>query len=79
MGAAESSSSVVSAEALTYTLCLISENRAYSEGRTEAGYNSLFSWREVFCMAPSGIREEYRFPNDTVSVLQAAHSACIHK
>ena len=39
--AAESSSSVVSAEALTYMLCLSSENRAYSEGRTEAGYNSL--------------------------------------
>ena len=47
MAAAESSSSVVSAEALTYTLCLSTENRAYSEGRTEAGYNSLFSWREV--------------------------------
>ena len=36
MAAAESSSSVVSAEVLTYTLCLSSENRAYSEGRTEA-------------------------------------------
>ena len=48
MAAAESSSSVVSAEALTYMLCLSSENRAYSEGRTEAGYISLFSWREVF-------------------------------
>ena len=44
MAAAEYSSSVVSAEALTYTLCLSSENRAYSEGRTEAGYISLFSW-----------------------------------
>ena len=30
-------------------------------------------------MAPSGIREEYLFPNDSVSVLQAAHSAGIHK
>ena len=30
-------------------------------------------------MAPSGIREEYLFPNDSVSVLQAAHSAVIHK
>ena len=29
-------------------------------------------------MAPSGIREEYLFPN-SVSVLQAAHSAGIHK
>ena len=37
MAAAESSSSVDSAEALTYTLCLSSENQAYSEGRTEAG------------------------------------------
>ena len=73
MAAAESSSSVVSAEALTYTLCLSSENRAYSEGRTEAGYNSLFSWREC------GIREEYLFPNHSVSVLQAAHSAGIRK
>ena len=52
MAAAESSSSVVSAEALTYTLCLSSENRAYSEGRTEAGYISLFSWREVFVWLP---------------------------
>ena len=31
MAAAEPSSSVVSAEVLTYTLCLSSENRAYSE------------------------------------------------
>ena len=30
-------------------------------------------------MAPSGIREEYLFPNDSVSVLKAAHSAGIHK
>ena len=30
-------------------------------------------------MAPSGIREEYRIPNDSVSVLQAAHLAGIHK
>ena len=29
-------------------------------------------------MAPSGIREEYLIPNDSVSVLQAAHSAGIH-
>ena len=27
----------------------------------------------------SQIREEYLFPNDSVSVLQAAHSAGIHK
>ena len=30
-------------------------------------------------MAPSRIREEYLIPNDSVSVLQAAHSAGIHK
>ena len=30
-------------------------------------------------MAPSGIREEYLFPNDSVSVLQAAHSAISKK
>ena len=30
-------------------------------------------------MTPSGIREEYLFPKDSVSVLQAAHSAGIHK
>ena len=36
--AAVESSSVVSAEALTLTLCLSSKNRAYSEGRTDAGY-----------------------------------------
>ena len=53
MAAAESPSSAVSAEALTYTLCLRSENRAYSEERAEAGYNSLFSWREVFVWLPA--------------------------
>ena len=30
-------------------------------------------------MATNGIWEEYLFPNDSVSVLQAAHSAGIHK
>ena len=30
-------------------------------------------------MAANGIREEYDFPNASVSVLQAAHSARIHK
>ena len=82
MAAAESSSSVVSAEALTYTLCLSSENRAYSEGRTEAGYISLFSWREGFVWIPAGLGKSFcfqMFPNDSVSVLQAAHSAGIHK
>ena len=34
--AAVESFSVVSAEELTYTLCLSSKNLAYSEGRTEA-------------------------------------------
>ena len=78
MAAAESSS-VVSAEALTYTLCLSSENRAYSEGRTEAGYIFFVLWEKCFCMTANGIWEEYLFPNDSVSVLQAAHSAGIHK
>ena len=78
MASAESSS-VVSAEALTYTLCLSSENRAYSEGRTEAGYLFFFLWERCFCMAANGIREEYLFPNASVFVLQAAHSAGIHK
>ena len=30
-------------------------------------------------MAANGIREEYLFPNASVSVLQAAHSAGIRK
>ena len=30
-------------------------------------------------MAPSGIREEYLFPNDSISFLQAAHLAGIRK
>ena len=30
-------------------------------------------------MAANGIRDEYMFPNDSVSVLRAAHSAGIHK
>ena len=61
MAAAESSSSVVSAEVLTYTLCLSSENRAYSEERIEAGYNSLFSWREVFVWLPGGLEKSICF------------------
>ena len=61
MATAESSSSVVSAEALTYTLSLNSENRAYSEERTEAGYNFLFSWREVFVWLPGGLGKSICF------------------
>ena len=79
MAAAESSSSVISAEVLTYTLCLSSENRAYSEGRTEAGYIFFVLCERCFCMAANGIREEYLFPNYSFSVLQAAHLAGIHK
>ena len=30
-------------------------------------------------MAANGIQEEYLFPNDSVSVLQTAHSAGIHQ
>ena len=78
MAAAESSS-VVSAEALTYALCLSSENRAYSEGRTEAGYIFFVLWERCFCMAANRIREEDLFPHASVSVLQVAHSAGIHK
>ena len=78
MTAAESSS-VVSAEALTYTFCLSSENRAYSEGRTEAGYIIFFVlWERCFCMAANGFREEYLLPNASISVLQATHSAGFH-
>ena len=73
--AAVESSSVVNAEALTYTLCLSLKNRAYSEGRTEAGYIFSVLWERCFCMAAN----EYLFPNASVSVLQAAHSAGIHK
>ena len=75
MAAAESSLSVVSAEALTYTLCVSSENRAYSEERTEAGYIFFVFWERCFCMAANGIQEEYLFPNASVYVLQVAHSA----
>ena len=77
MAAVESSSSDVSAEVLTYTLC--SENRAYSEGRTEAGYIFFVLWERCFCMAANGIQEEYLFPNASISVLQTAHLAGIHK
>ena len=63
MAAAESSF-VVSEEALTYMLCLSSENRAYSEERTEAGYIFFVLWERCFCMAANGIREEsIFFPN----------------
>ena len=54
MAAAEFSSSVVSAEVLTCTHCLSSENRAYSEGRTEAGYIFFVLWERCFCMAATG-------------------------
>ena len=60
MAAAESSS-VVSAEALTYMLCLSSENRAYSEGRTEAGYIFFVLWERCFCMAANGIGKNICF------------------
>ena len=52
------------------------ENRAYSN-RSWLYFFVLLE--RGFCMAPSGIREEYLFPNDSVSVLQVAHSAGIHK
>ena len=78
MAAAESSS-VVSAEVLTYTLCLSLENRAYSEGRIEAGYIFFVLGERYFCMAANRIGEEYLFPNASISVLLAAHSAGIHK
>ena len=61
MAAAESSSSVVSAEALTYMLCLSFENLACSEGITETGYISLFSWREVFVWLPAGLEKSICF------------------
>ena len=66
MAAAKSSSSVASAEALTYTVCLSSENRSYFEGRTEACYIFFVLWERCFCMAANGIRDEYMFPNDSV-------------
>ena len=66
MAAEESSTSVVDAE-----------NRAYSEGRTEAGYIFFVLWERCFNMAANGIWEDYLFPNASVYVLQAAHSAGI--
>ena len=65
MAAAEYSS-VVSAEAFAYMLCLSSEKLAYSEGRTEAGYLFFVFWERCFCMATNGMREEYLFPNASV-------------
>ena len=79
MATAESSSSVVSTEVLTYTLCLSSVNQACSEGRIEAGYIFLVLGERYFCMAANGIGEEYLFPNASISVLLSAHSAGIHK
>ena len=75
MAAVESSSSVVRAEALTYTLCLSSK----IERKNRSWLYFFVHLERGFCMAPSGIREEYLFPNNSVSVLQAAHSAGIHK
>ena len=63
MAAVESSSSVVSAEALTYTLCLSSENRAYSEGRTGSWLYFLCSLGEIFlysCQWESGRVSVYK-------------------
>ena len=58
MAAAESSSSVVHAEALTYTLCLSSKIELI---RTEADYISLFSLREVFVWLPAGLGKSIYF------------------
>ena len=69
MAAAEYFSSVVSAEALTYTLCLSSE-------KEQKLAIFLCSLGERFLY---GSQRDYLFPNDSVSVLQAAHSAEIHK
>ena len=59
MAAAESSSSIVRSAHL-HALSS-SENRAYSEGRAEAGYISLFSWREVFVWLPAGLGKSICF------------------
>ena len=60
-------------------MCLSLENRVYSEGRQQKmAIFSLFSWREVFVWLPTGFGKSM-FPNASVSVLQAAHSAGIHK
>ena len=61
MAAAESSSSVVSAKALTYMLRLTRKNRAYSEGRTEAGSIFFFLWERCFCMAATGLGKSISF------------------
>ena len=53
MAAAESSSSVVSAEALTYTLCLKKIELILKEERKLAIF-SLFSGRDVFVWLPTG-------------------------
>ena len=64
MAAAESS--VVCAEALTYMLCLSSKIELI---RTEAGYISLFSWREVFVWLPAGLGKSICFQFQTIPFL----------
>ena len=72
----ESSSSVVSAEAFTYTLCLISE-----KAEQKLAIFSLFSGRDVFVGLPTGFRKSICFQTLPFMfyILQAAHSAGIHK
>ena len=70
MAAAESSSVLVSEEALTYTLCLSSENRAYSEG-----YIFFVLWERCFVWLPTGFGKSIFFQ----TLLQAAYSAGINK
>ena len=73
MAAAESSS-VVNAEALSCTLCLSSENRAYLKEEQKLAIFSLFSWREVFVWLPMGLGKSICF-----QMIPAAHSAGIKK
>ena len=60
-----SSSSVVSAEVLTYALSKPG-NLSLFYGRTEASYIFFVIWERCFCMTANGIREEYLFPNASV-------------
>ena len=75
MAAAESSvsSSVVSAEALTYAVSKLGKSELIMKEEQKLAIFSLFSVRGVFCMAANGSQDEYLFPNASVYVQQAAH------
>ena len=65
-----SSSSVASAEALTYASSKLGKSELIMKEKQKADYIFFVVRERCFCMAANGIREEYLFPNASVCVQQ---------